>query len=424
MKVEQALRLLPDLEALVPLRARILASARADDVAAWASSSPYLTVGKRDLSSAELRRRTAQSFHLVTEHLSSLHDAYIDALESLEHDDPSGAVSAFLKAGRREVQMGRTVQAAAWFEVALALASGLADRRPEIQALLALGRLGLALGRFDESARHHQRALALAEAEFDQIGAISACRGLGSSALERGEWSGAQAWFARALRLAEATGDDRRLGEVHHCLGELARRKGETQQALEHLGKAKEHFEKAGEARPMGRVLNTEGLVQAARRDHNAAMGAYREALAWSRRGERDPDFQVAVRLNLAALQLDAGRYVEAEAELRRAEQLAISGNLAARLVSIYVLLGSLHGRQGDETGFVFFEQAIELARTVAPSAGLEAEAYREYGLFRHRLGQGEEARAYLERAREIYAAAGLLAELERTASDLERLSA
>ncbi|HEU5465724.1 MAG TPA: hypothetical protein VFU75_02480, partial [Gemmatimonadales bacterium] len=47
LRVERALRLLPDLEALTPLRALLVATSRADAGAQWASSGPYLTLGKR-----------------------------------------------------------------------------------------------------------------------------------------------------------------------------------------------------------------------------------------------------------------------------------------------------------------------------------------------------------------------------------------
>jgi hypothetical protein len=64
--------------------------------------------------------------------------------------------------------------------------------------------------------------------------------------------------------------------------------------------------------------------------------------------------------------------------------------------------MGKLRGRQGDEQGFVFFEKAIELCQGTEPSPRLEAEVYREYGLFRSELGDKDEGLAYLARAREI----------------------
>src|SRR2546423_15085661 len=92
---------------------------------------------------------------------------------------------------------------------------------------------------------------------------------------------------------------------------------------------------------------------------------------------------------------------------MRRAEQVAIAGNLTGRLVQIYTLMGKLRGRQLDETGFVFFEQAIELSRMLEPSPTTEAQVYVEYGLFRERLGQREEARPYLGRPRGAHGSVG-----------------
>src|SRR3989454_9639345 len=115
----------------------------------------------------------------------------------------------------------------------------------------------------------------------------------------------------------------------------------------------------------MARVLNTQGQLEAQLGRHGAASIAYREALAWAQRAPRDPALELAIRLNLAELQLDAERFLEVDEELRRAEQVAIAGNLTRRLAQVYILMGRLRGRQQDETGFVFFEQAIELCKTV-----------------------------------------------------------
>ena len=53
-----------------------------------------------------------------------------------------------------------------------------------------------------------------------------------------------------------------------------------------------------------------------------------------------------------------------------------------------------------------------------------EAQVYHAYGLFRSRLGQQEEARAYLERARELFDSLGEAVERERVEAELRALSA
>jgi tetratricopeptide (TPR) repeat protein len=424
VRVEKALALLPELEALEPLRALLVSISRPDERALWSSSGPYLTLGKRGVQPDELRRRMPTAFHRITEHLQALYRAYVESLECQQSSDGPGAVAALLKAGRLEQSVGRLSQAQAWYEVALGVAETLQDRRPEVESLRSLGRLCLALGQYPGGARHFQRALALAEAEFDQAGAIAACEGLGDAALEQGEWAGTHAWYARALRLAEASGDSLSRGRVERQLGGLARREGDLAAAGDHLRRARESFESAGAADEIARVLSAQGQLDAQLGRHGAAAVAYREALAWAQRAPRDMGVEVTIRLNLAELHLEADRLLEAEEEMRRAEQVAIAGNVTRWLVQIYTLMGTLRGRQQDETGFVFFEQAIELCKAVEHSPPTEARVYLAYGLFRERLGQRDEARAYLEHARQMFESLGETVERERAEAELQKVSA
>ncbi len=424
MRVQKALALLPDLEALLPLRALLVSISRPDERALWSSSGPYLTLGKRGVQPDELRRRMPEAFRRITAHLQALYRAYLEALECQQANDGGGAVAALLRAGGLEESVGRVAQARAWYEVALTVAETLQDRRPEVQLLGSLGHVALTLGQLPEGARHFQRALALAEAEFDQGGAIAACQGLGDTAVAQGQWGGAQAWYARGLRLAEASADHRSLARLERQLAVLTRKQGSLAAAGDHLRRAREAAETSGDPEEMGRVLATQGELDVELGRHDAAAAAYREALAWVQRAPRNPNLELTIRLHIAELQLDQARLLEAEEELRRAEQLAIAANTTRGLVQIYTLMGKLRGSEQDETGFVFFEQAIELCNTLERSLATEAQVYLEYGLFRERLGQRDEARAYLERAREILTYLGEAVERGRVDAELEKLSA
>jgi tetratricopeptide (TPR) repeat protein len=419
VRVEQALRLLPNLEALMPLRGLLLSSARPDERVQWGSGGPYLTVGKRDVEPGELARSMGPVLISVGQHIAALYGAYVEALERQERNDASGAVTALVGAGRLEEKAGRLSQAQAWYSVALALGEALQDRRPEVETLLAIGHVSLALGQYAGGARHYQRALVLSEAEFDQAGAVDASVGLGNAAFERAEWAGARAWYSRALRLTEAGSDRLRLGLIAHRLGLLDRRQGDLAAAGENLRRARECFEGLGAAREMARVLDAQGELDAALGRPGPAAGAFREALAWVRRDEHDPGLDVTIRLHLAELLLETGRWLEAEEEMRRAEQLAITSNQTRGLVRMYTLLGTLRGRQSDETGFVFFEQAIALCRALEGPPIDEARVYHAYGLFRQVCGAPDEARAYLERAGEIFRSLGVDEEVERVAAAL-----
>ncbi len=421
MRVEQALRLLPNLEALMPLRGLLLSSARPDERVQWGSGGPYLTIGKRDVEPGELERSMGPVLAGVAEHIAALYKAYVEALERQERNDARGAVTALVGAGRLEEKVGRLSQAQAWYHVSLALAEALQDRRPEVDALLAIGHVCLALGQYAEGARYYQRALVLSEAEFDQAGAVDASVGLGNAAFERAEWAGARAWYSRALRLTEAGNDRLRLGRIAHRLGLLERRQGDLTAAGENLRRARQCFEglDGGAALEMARVLDAQGELDAALGRPGPAAAAFREALAWVRRDQHDAGLDVTIRLHLAELLLDTGRWLEADEEMRRAEQLAITSNQTRGLVQIYTLLGTLRGRQGDETGFVFFEQAIALCRALEGPLLDDARVYHAYGLFRQVCGGPDEARAYLERARGIFRSLGVDAEVERVEAAL-----
>src|SRR5262249_25696882 len=135
VRVEQALRILPELEVLAPLRSVLMAVARADDMAQWGPSGPYLTLGKRGVQPDDVRKEIPRAIERVTQALSALYEFYIKALESRQMRDGAGTVSALLQAGRREESVQRLAQARAWYEVALTVSEELQDRRPEIETL-------------------------------------------------------------------------------------------------------------------------------------------------------------------------------------------------------------------------------------------------------------------------------------------------
>src|SRR5205085_12696649 len=184
-------------------------------------------------------------------------------------------------------------------------------------------------------------------------GTMAASEGLRDVALAQGECGGAQSWSSRGLRLAEASGDEGQMGRLERRLGVLARKQGDLATAGDFLRRARERFEAAGRADEMARVLDAQGRLDAQLGRHTAAAAEYREALAWAQRAPRAPGLELSIRLNLAELDLEMGRWLDAEGELRRAEQVAIAANLAGRLAQTYTLMGKLRGAQQDETGFV-----------------------------------------------------------------------
>jgi tetratricopeptide (TPR) repeat protein len=245
-----------------------------------------------------------------------------------------------------------------------------------------------------------QRGFVLAESEGVAASAASAAIALGEAALRRDNPRGASAWFARALE--HAADDPLLLGRLSLGRAALALASADVEDAEAQLQRATAHFASLGSDAGRIELLRARGRLAARRGNHVDALAHFREALVRLPVLERDPHADLAIRLEISQLYLDTDRLPDAEDEIRRIEELAIVHNISRDLARVYILLGEVRARQRDETGFVFFEKAIELSRQGDPTPRLEAEAYLAYSHFRSTFGEMEEARACLERAREI----------------------
>ncbi|HKS05060.1 MAG TPA: hypothetical protein VJR92_02005 [Gemmatimonadaceae bacterium] len=424
VRVERALRLLPAIDAMEPLRALLVSTPRSDEQSRWSSSGPYLTIGKHGVDIELLRRRVDDVLPRLTEHMSVLFSAYVGALSAAETGDGTAIVAALVAGGAAEERSHRIAQAAAWYDVAFRVAAELSERGPEIDVLDRLGRAAHTRARYEDAARYHQRALVLAEAVFDHGATTRACVGLGNAALALAELGGANAWFLRALRHAESAVDSAWIGMVEHHLGVIAWRQGDPDRARTRLRRARELLESVGANAELSRVLCTVGEIECAIGNPDSGIAAGREALAWTERPGLGDALKVEVLVRVSDLYVLAGKLLDAEQELRRAEALAIDHRFGERLIDVYIAMGRLCSKRGDETGFVFFEQASELCRALAPVTTLEGRLYEEYGNFRLRFGERDEGRAHLERARQIFEAAGDVASLTRLREEIAALTA
>ena len=400
LRVERALHLLPDIDALGPLRSFLVSVSRGNREVA----EPYGTVGKRVVEPTELRDFIPRAVGRLAEHLSALYESAVEALEAEERGDLVGSINALLAAGEREERAGRPASARAWYAHALRIAEELRDRHPEIQTLRRLGRLDASRGEFELAARFYQRGFALAEAEQDLPSAALACHGLGQIAASQRQWAGAVSWYARGLQYADEhtpVAADLRL-----ALAEVSRQQGETTAAGDWLEQAQRLFKSIGAPEGLARALNARGQLDSTSGNRREAFAHYREALAELPPGLH-PEIEMEIRRNIAELHIEQGRFPDAEDEIRRAEELAITHDLTRQLAQLYIVLGRLRGSQGDEAGFVFFEKAIELCRGREPVPDLEAAAYYEYAKFRRGLGDLDECHAYLCRAQELLEGSG-----------------
>ncbi|MGH7560999.1 MAG: hypothetical protein ACRENB_08260 [Gemmatimonadales bacterium] len=396
IRVERALRLLPDNDTLAPLRAFLVSISHGSRPAAEKDR----TFGKRLIKVADLREFIPRAVGRLADHLTALYGSAIDALESEERGDLAGSVEALVNAGEREARAGRTAQAWVWYDHALRIAEGLRDRRPEIRTLRHLGELDASRGALETAARFYQRSFTLAEAEQDSRGAALACQGLGRVAARQGRWPGAVSWYSRALSHVQ---DDGTLGaELRLSIAEAEWQRGERLAAERFLQEAEADYDRLRECTGLARVEYLGGRLHASAERPAQALACFKTALAHVAVKASAPELEMDIRRQIAELHVAAGRLPAAEDEIRRAEELAISTGSTAALAELYLLLGRLRGLQGDEGGFVFFEKASELCRGREPMPRLEAGVYLEYARFRRRFGELDDCRAYLGRAREL----------------------
>ena len=397
MRVERALRVLPDVDVLTSLRALVITSSRGAS-----GDSANLTFGKRTIRPNRLHELLPIALSDLTTHLQSLFAAAVSALETEAAGDTGGAATRLLDAGDLEARFGRESAAQAWYEHGLAIASDAFDRQPEVRALLALAEVDMDRGALESAARRAQRAFTLAEAGRYDSETTRACLALGRIAAASGARHGAVAWLNRGLALANGTKALSALFQLE--LADLHGAEGTFDFALRRLHIAAGEFGSVHDADGLALVSAAEGRIHARRGDIDAALQHYHVALELVQRGTRHPRVECTIRRALAEALLSAGRLVEAEDEARLAEDFAVCRAQGRALIRIYLVLGAIRAAQWDETGFVFYEKAIELSRGPIPTPGLEALAYTAYAWFRRTLGDAEDARLYDNRAAEIRA--------------------
>ena len=399
-RLEEALQLLPDFEALEELRSQLLRASRPEHLHA-----PDATFGKRRLLAVDLEQLLPDALSRKTQQVSRLYSVAITALGALQLGDHASTVAALIQAGELEEQLGQYAHALAWYQSALNAARPLRNRRPEIETLCHLGGLEQRREHLDSSARYYQRSLALADAESLRANVALACCGLGDVSIAQTHWQGAAAWYTRGLQ--HAGSDDHIAALLTLGLAQSARQRGEHDGALHDVKRARELVESSGNRSLLPSVLNEHARLERARGHLLEALALHQQALSCLLEASGQVRQEIAIRLELSRLYLDWGRLPDAEDESRRAESLAVSAHLWRELAQTYLVLGQIRGREANESGFIFYENAIALCRGREPLPRSEAQAYLEYGTFRFGLGDHAEACANLLRANEILEALG-----------------
>lgn len=419
LKVDAALKAIPETDDLVHLREALLSASRLEGGLAWGSAEAYATIDVRAADPAALESQIGALADRVRRRVELVMRHTVCALDALERGEAAEAARHLVAGGEVEEGERRLREAQRFYERALEVGRKPRDRRAEGLALRRLGRIARAMGQWDLSARRYEESYEVSAAERDDMGAVVACQGLGNVHVDQSRWSEARQWYLRGVERCPARPPT--VEYVHLCVGlsVVERRLGDLDAAAEWLARGEETAGGLGEGL-MAYVDHGWGRLHLARGEAADAESAFRRALT----RELDPMARVAVLVGLSEPLLRQGRTREALAVARDAEALAIHSRAVAKLPDVYRALGLATAEGGGTDAFVFYEQALEACRDHGLPAFEVAATQHHYGRFEIWRGDSEAAAARLGEAHRLYTELGARLEADEVAGELRRMGA
>ncbi|HEX2078691.1 MAG TPA: tetratricopeptide repeat protein [Longimicrobium sp.] len=415
--VERALALVPDYEEFLPLSDALIGASRLDSDKLWARSGAYATIGKRVVDPAWVEELVRARLERRQQRTRKLFDLVLGAIREHQAGNPAAAAEMLIRAGEMEEDDRRLDKADRIYHMALGIAEDLREKETHVLALRRLGRTARAAGRLDQAASWYEQSYQLAADSLDRKGQVIACQGMGNVCYDRGERDRARRWWKQGLQLAAGLDEPALEWPLYSNLAALTMREGDLAESERLLERTRESMEQAGA--PDARIfwLNNRGLLLLEHGDYAHAEALFREALQGA-----EGHWELPPRINLGEALRAQARYLEAEDEARRAEEVAIVHRLVPELVDVYNLLGAIARERCDEEGLVFYEQALRVCHERALPRKTEASILHGYGQLHCACGRPEEGRGYLEAARDIYRALGFAPELAQVEENLARL--
>ena len=420
LKIDAALKAIPESDDLAPLREALLGAWRADDGLGWADAEAYATVDTRLADPAALEAQVPALAERVRARVEEVMRHSLRALGALQAGDAAGAARHLVAAGEVEERARRLAEAEHCFQRALELGRKPRDRTAEGLALRRLGRVARARGDWERAERWYAQGYEVAVAQRDTPGAVVACQGMGNVHVDQGRWESARDWYLRGTRLCPPEPPSAEYVHLCNGLAVVERRLGDTDEAADWLALAGEAARALEDDALRGYVENGWGMLELARGTPERAEAAFRRALA----RELDPFARATVTVNLADPLLRQGRHQEAAAAARQAEALALHHRALLKLPDVYRTLGMVAGARRDRDGFVFFEQALQICAEHGLPPFEAAVTQHHYGRFEAALGDVESGAARLREARRMYDRIGAGMDARAAAAELEALGA
>ncbi|HEX5727000.1 MAG TPA: tetratricopeptide repeat protein, partial [Longimicrobiaceae bacterium] len=384
LKLDHALRALPEMADLAPLREALIGASREDGDRAWAASASYATLDTRLADPARVETQVRALAEQARERVEAVMRHSVQALRALEEGDTAAAARALVAAGEVEEEAGRPDEAERCYRAALALGRKPRDRAAEGLALRRLGRVARERGELDIALRFYRSGYDVALAQRDLEGAVVACQGLGNVYVDQGMWEDAREWYLRGTELLNGRPPSRLAWQLFSNLSVVARRKGELERSARWLDRAEAVVKALGDEQGVLPVENGRARLHVARGDLGEAEAAFRRSLE----GQGSPSLRGSVMVNLADCLLLRGKLRETETLARELEALAVAHRVTPLLLHVYRVLGAVARARGDGEGFLFYEQALELCREMGfPPIDL-ANTQHEYALLEAEHGR------------------------------------
>jgi tetratricopeptide (TPR) repeat protein len=405
--------LLPGLDETEVLSLALATEARPDPDKQWDRSSALVTVDQRMLTPDGVQRALADAEAALHAQVSLVYSGLRSVFDAFWQGSTDDAARRLIGLGERLEQEGRVRKARRCFETALQLSLPAREKGVQILALRRVGRVALALGEFTEARSCYERSVELARDSGDLEGEVIGRTGLGNVFLFQGRWQQAEECYREALARADTAGEDRfRLerAQLYENLGNMVSRQGRLDEAEEHLDRALAVLAELDSPADMGIALGNLAHLREQQHRPAEALDIYQRALELP---DVPPAMRAVIATDLADLCLREGHFGQAEEWGRAAEEYAIASQSPYVLGHMYRGRGNIAREVGDADGFTFYEKALEIAREKG-YASLEAETLLDYAILRNHNGGAEEARAYLERARETFLEAGSVHHLRR----------
>jgi hydrogenase-4 transcriptional activator len=298
------------------------------------------------------------------------------------------------------LQRGRGVEAIEWLSQALASA-GL-RREDELAVRCAMAEAWLLRDDVNQAATVLGRPPDVVRERIPPATLSALWRLHGRIAATRGDQSRGIALLGRALKQAEQALDSRAIGLAHLELGVCYRQVGDAAIVREQVAKAIPALNAAGDRRHLGSVHSLLGIVHAQAGRYDEAMAAFRQAeqLATAAQAE---DVLALVCGNQANVAMMRHRHDQARALAERAVALHERAGSLHGLAVALATLGQICVRLGDlSRAEAVLRRAVDLRTAVQQSEtrGAVFDTLAQIHLIR---GEYDEAARDLEQAGEAY---------------------